>query len=404
MGHVKNFMIEQEAQYAKGYISPKAKKIYICANHFNNPYLVKYINELSYEGVCTYCGKSTYVLDFSDFMDHVGERITNYLGPIDNEDLFLASSFRDKDDVDEEIPGLTVRGSYIVPTDAEYYEDEYEMMEDFDLITDNDELNKDIANSFNVDQWIRKNPTALLPQDEMMFSWKNFSEMVKKKQRYTFFRSDNYYKGVTDTPGLEVDIIAEVSDSVRLLGDIIKEGTLLYRGRPEDDKAPFTTFKSLTAPPATYSKANRMSPYGISMFYGSFERETSLSEIRNYLENKSKKIYIGIFKTTKPLRVINLCKIPEPNFWMKGEDDWKKVAFLHMFHEEISKPIVKENSELEYIPSQIFSEYLRYIQKTDDNQHYDGIVYESSLTKSKNIVLFYDNKTSEDILELVGGI
>eukprot|EP00825_Cyclidium_porcatum_P032698 TRINITY_DN34908_c0_g1_i3.p3 TRINITY_DN34908_c0_g1~~TRINITY_DN34908_c0_g1_i3.p3 ORF type:complete len:191 (-),score=17.13 TRINITY_DN34908_c0_g1_i3:596-1168(-) len=181
MGRAKELMIEQEAQYARGYISPKAKEKYICANHFNDPYLVKYINDLGNEGICTYCGEKTFVFDFADFMDHVGERITNYLGPIENEDMYLASSFLDKDEMDEEIPGFKVRGPYIAPADAEYYEDVYEMMEDFDLMTDNNELNEDIANCFNVDQWIRKDPTALLRHDEMMYSWNNFSDMVKKK-------------------------------------------------------------------------------------------------------------------------------------------------------------------------------------------------------------------------------
>lgn len=53
-----------------------------------------------------------------------------------------------------------------------------------------------------------------------------------------------------------------------------------------------------------------------------------------------------------------------------------------------------------YFPMQVFSEYLRYIQKTDSGKKYDGIIYKSSLTTKKNIVLFYDNKTSEDVLIL----
>lgn len=83
-----------------------------------------------------------------------------------------------------------------------------------------------------------------------------------------------------------------------------------------------------------------------------------------------------------------------------GENgDWQKYAFLVDFHSEISKPVNPADEELDYIPTQVFSEYLRYIQKVD-GRNYDGIVYKSSLTGKQNIVLFYDNKTSADVLHL----
>ena len=84
-----------------------------------------------------------------------------------------------------------------------------------------------------------------------------------------------------------------------------------------------------------------------------------------------------------------------------GENgDWQKYSFLRSFHDEISKPVDPNDEAIDYIPTQVFSEYLRYIQKTDSGKKYDGIIYKSSLTTKKNIVLFYDNKTSEDVLIL----
>ena len=50
----------------------------------------------------------------------------------------------------------------------------------------------------------------------------------------------------------------------------------------------------------------------------------------------------------------------------------------------------------EYVPTQIFTEYIRFM----NNCHIDGIVYRSSLTGRKNIVLFYDNETSDQVLQL----
>lgn len=397
MGQCKELMIERENAYNKGYITPQRSCKTVCKKHFENSYLARYIQDNGHLGTCSYCGNHVKVMDLADFMDYVGNRLVSYLGPMDNEGLYLASSFMDDD---EKIPGFVKRGPYIAPADAEYYEDVWELMGDYELETSNKELYEDIANCFNVDNWIRRDPTALLMKDELLFSWQHFSHLVKNKLRYTFFRHDEYYQDINGNPYKDIDIIAEVANMVRLLERIIPTGTKIHRGRPEDDKAPFTNFSDLTSPPVCAAKCNRMSPYGISMFYGSFDSNTPTNEIYNYLSDKSKHIYIGAFKTKRDLKVIDLCNIPSPNFWMDDKDDWQKYAFLHSFHEEISKPIGSNDEELEYIPSQVFSEYLRFIQKSKDGSLYDGIIYRSSLTGQKNVVLFYDNKASENILEL----
>lgn len=400
MGYWKDYQIEQDENWAKGYLAPERNSKFVCASHFKNVYLQRYIKVNGHKGVCSYCKRGTTVVDMADYIIFIGDRITSFLGPIDNENMYLANSFLDKEDREEEIPGWKVRGLYIAPVDAEYYEDIEEVMDDFDLNTDNNELNDDIASFFYVNQWIRKDPTSALLKDDLLQSWRNFSILVKTKMRYTFFRGDDYYTGSGFVSGYETDIIAEISDMVRLLEDSIDVGTNIYRGRPEDNQAPFTTFDSLTAPPIISAKENRMSPYGISMFYGSFDNLTPLLEIKNYLKDKSKKIYLGTFEVSKKLKVINLCNIPAPDFWMEDKDDWQRYTFLYNFHKEMAKPIGENDPKLEYIPSQVFCEYLRFIQKAKDGNSYDGIVYSSSLTNKKNVVLFYDNNTSKDILTL----
>lgn len=110
-------------------------------------YLARYVRENGYAGICSYCGVHTMVIDLTDFIDYVGNRLVDYLGPMDNEGLFLDSSFMD----DDGIPGFIKRGPYITPADAEYYENIYQYMEDYKLITYNNKLNEDIANCF---MWI----------------------------------------------------------------------------------------------------------------------------------------------------------------------------------------------------------------------------------------------------------
>lgn len=85
---------------------------------------------------------------------------------------------------------------------------------------------------------------------------------------------------------------------------------------------------------------------------------------------------------------------------MDEKDDWQRYAFLRSFHNEISQPTDPDKGRLDYIPSQVFCEYLRFIQKASDGNNYDGIIYKSALTKEQNIALFYDNKSSAVILDL----
>ncbi|MCD7714060.1 MAG: RES domain-containing protein [Prevotella sp.] len=397
MGRIKEMMMEKEEEWNRGYTTP-TKKRWVCGCHFCDPYLSEYIIDKGKRGRCSYCHKVTTVLRLSDFIDYVGGRIVDYLGPIDNEALYLSGSFYDSED--EVIPGFVIRDSYIAPEGAEYYEDVSDVMEDFGLVTDDESLNNDIEDCFHVDRWIRKDPTALLMSEELLCYWRDFATLVKKRSRYTFFRNDNHYGAEKDNGNIEHDIIAEVSSMVQALEEIIPAGTKLYRGRAGDDDKPITKFEDLTAAPFTKAKNNRMSPRGIAMFYGSFDRITSQNEVQHYLPDKTRPIYIGEFETTQDLRVINLCNIPEPDFWMPETGDWQKYTFLYLFHEEISKPVEEIGEQLEYIPSQVFSEYLRLIQKSKDGYQYDGIIYRSSLAKGRNVVLFYDDVSSKQVLKL----
>ena len=143
MGYWKDYQIEQEKQMAEGYILPEKGGKFLCADHYQNKYLKKYISDNGAAGVCSYCGKHTKVLDLSDFVEYVGGKLADWLEDIDNAGLFLEKSFYDNDL--EEIPGYQRASGYIAPDDASYYETNNEVMDDFDLESDNSTLNKDLS-------------------------------------------------------------------------------------------------------------------------------------------------------------------------------------------------------------------------------------------------------------------
>ena len=396
MGYWKDYLIEQEEQMAKGYVIPEKGKKFLCADHYRNKYLKKRIADNGVVGVCSYCGKRTMVFDLSDFVEYVGGRLANWLEDIDNAGLFLEKSFYDDDS--EEIPGYQRARGFIAPDDAAYYETNDEVMDDFDLNSDNSTLDEDLSSCLYMERKIRRNPTLMMLSDELSYRWEQFCRLVKGERRYTFFKSPMFeLADEQDSDNGLSDILSELGSVIKAAESIIQVGTPLFRCRPADYGEPVMEFKHITAPPVSAAKTNRLSPVGISMFYDSFDKDTSFKEIQHYETHSRDCYYLGSFHTKRELSVVDLTSL-ECDFWM--ESLWQETLFLKRFHKEITKAIKPEDEEVEYIPSQIFTEYLRYLCKNKNGNAYDGIIYRSSLTNERNVALFYDNTTSEKILDL----
>lgn len=394
MGGVKNEWIEAES---RGYRLPDEK--YICASHFDDIYLKEYIKEFSSLGICDYCGKSKLVVDLRDFIEYVAGKITEHFTHFDNGGLPLANGFFDDDD--ESIPGLQRVGCFVAPSSAETFESTKELLFVIDLISDNDDLNNDIEDCFMWDEWIQASPFVLTKRQELSFMWETFSRMIKHEQRFTFFKREEFAKDSISKDNGLMDILSELGEKItkHKLYKTLNKDEILYRCRFIGEGEVVDTFEKITSPPDNIAKQSRMSPAGISMFYGAFDKDTAILESSPLGDGLGTHI-VGKFAIKKELRVLDLTSLPIQSFWITN--DWEEIAFLHSFNREITKPIDRKGSiHIEYIPSQVFTEYLRCIYKTSDGFNINGIIYGSSLSlKEKNIVLFYNQKSSKEILEL----
>ena len=395
MGRYKEHSIEMDDQIARGFVLPGRGDKQLCSTHYRDPFLRNLIKENGVFGTCSYCGQRTMVLDLCDFVEYVGNKLADGFEDVDNAGLFLEHSFYDSED--EQIPGYKRVGGYIAPEDADYYESNEDVMSDYGLLSDNDNLNDDLSNCLHMEHKIRRNPTCMMLSDEMSLMWKDFCHLVKGERRFTFFHSPMFENANPENSdnGL-LDILTEIGSVIHAAETKIKAGTKLYRCRPAGKSEKVAEFKDITSPPVFVAKSNRLSPVGISMFYGSFDSETPYAETKNY-ETTPKDYYIGRFHTTQDLIVVDLTSL-QASFWMPSQ--WQETLFLIRFHKEISKPLGKKDTEVEYVPSQIFIEYLRYLCRSSHGVPFDGIIYRSSLTSQLNIALFYDNEASGKILEL----
>ena len=396
MSRIKDYLMDiEEGRIVPGEIQDKS----VCADHFHSTYLQNYINENGTSGKCNYCGKHGTVLSMPDFIGLVRRKIESEFDDVDEAGLPTERSYFDDDE--EKIPGLKRFFSYTAPSDTKCYEDTSEVLEDIDLLPEPEALYNDLLEALPNHAWISSDPFIISRDKELSLQWNNFAEMVKHRQRFTFWTRDEFSGVHSEYDNCLMDILHELGSLIHEadLCKTLDASELLFRARPIEKDTPLT-FKEITSSPDSKASQNRMSPAGISMFYGSFDEETARLETSSNHDGKGR-FLIGRFHAKNPLLILDLTKIPKPLFWEQGQDYREQLIFLNTFSKEISKPIdKKDNNYIEYVPTQVFTEYLRFVFKYYGKESLDGFKYRSSINKRPCVVLFCNQKESEKIIEL----
>ncbi len=168
----------------------------------------------------------------------------------------------------------------------------------------------------------------------------------------------------------------------------ISPNETLYRARIhyEENGSPFPVDK-MGAPPNDKVGEGRANPMGIPYLYLSKSKHTTLYETRALLHDE---ISIGEFKVKKGSKV-SLVDFTEKSGAFMGAgflmNHAKRILLKKLISKDLSKPIRRYDSIIEYVPTQFICEYLRYIIQAD------GIIFESSLhPDGQNIVLFSQDK------------
>jgi hypothetical protein len=144
----------------------------------------------------------------------------------------------------------------------------------------------------------------------------------------------------------------------------------------------------LGPPPREFASNSRMSPAGITMFYGSDDIATAVAEIGAH--SSQRHAILGQFETTRDLTLLNLTDLPRvPSLYTDAGRTPKRydLIFLHSFAADLGKPIALDGREhIEYVPTQVVTEYLRYVS----TNAVDGILYRSAQNNGVCCVLFCD--------------
>jgi hypothetical protein len=350
----------------------------ICGRHIKERFIKKHIEAIGYPGICSYCKRKVEkkVMDLDDLAEFIQGGIS-----------FLY------EDAVEQVGYESAEGGYLMPTYSNN-----EIFWDIGLEMD-EKVFDDVIGSIEDIAWVNRDPYGGSPSENMMYDWNYFKRAVTRFQRYTIFlatKKDNFDYTVRVAEIL--DQIGKFIVSYNLI-KIVTRGTTLFRCQQHQTTEYITTAERLTSPPENVARfSNRMSPAGVSMFYGAYDSKIARQETLNTKDHDKRSYTIGGFTTNRRLRLVDLTKLTNiPSiFDNDGRKDYHEIKFLHEFTEDISNPVPK-NSKLEhfeYIPTQVVTEYFRYILP-EKIKAIDGLAYRSAKDKKGIcVVLFFDHETS----------
>lgn len=360
------------------FLSPGNK--HVCADCFSDYAIIGFIRNEGDLGQCDYCNRITVVAHIEDVFNFILDGIESEWGHPENS-----------------VGWSSEEGGWM----GAKVLDSHELIDELELEFHQSSLRNDFVRAIMDQQWCKDDPYAGEEYEEVISQWEYFSQQVKYKSRYVFYRMENAnYLNEFVEPYEVLDYIGRAIQKLGLVKELATEP--IFRARLHKDNENYTQAEELGPPPierCIYS--NRMSPAGIPMFYGAFNAKTAFDETVSLKDDLQTRATIGQFKLVKPIKVVNLTQLPAvPSLFDEEQRTWRQsIFFLREFIDDLSKPIIKDGREhIDYVPTQIVTEYIRHIFKLENGTKICGIVYPSSRdTNGKACVLFADQANCENI-------
>ncbi|VVP37223.1 hypothetical protein PS893_04666 [Pseudomonas fluorescens] len=376
MGRVQR-MWEEEME--RGYSS--VEDTYVCERCIQDTGLKKFVRRNRNPGTCTYCNRSVKVSAMDDVIGHVVNSLCLEWG----------------DPANEGLPYETREGGW----QGNVY-NIYELLYDVGPYC-SEEILDTIVGAIHDTGWCKKDPYSLPVHKMLVYGWQSFSRFITHTARFVFFKAINTSYDCDQHDEMNpVDILETLGRVVRDLGlvNTVFAGEKIYRVRIVNQEDVKTQAMDLGPPPAKLANMpNRMSPVGIPMFYGAFDLDTSIREIYEPGSAKGKKVASGEFTALRNLRVVDLSKsLSIPSLFDPELQTLRNYyRFMNNFINDFTKPIERsDRAHAEYVPTQVVTEYFRHVYRTEDGGQIDGIIYPSSKTGKKAIVIFADSAACID--------
>ena len=381
MGRAKEDWMELD-EMNLGHIPDK----FICNQHLNDYAINEHIDNISVSGKCSYCNKEKDVIPLRALMFFIMEGISFLY---ENAANWMSYNTREGG----------YQGTIYTPDEL--------IQEQLGLDSSPFEVIDDIVSSISEIAWSTQTEYRDTERDELFYRWIYFKSIIKHKSRFMFF----HYTGDVLDSYFGADILKMLEYSAEIIKyenllTLIPVGTILYRCRQHKQTDSYTEISQMVSPPDKFAIfSNRFSPSGISMLYAAFDKNTSFVE--TVVEDHIDKNYVSTaeFTTKAKVRVIDFSLLPAIPSLLDQENQLLIYSrlFLKDLVKDMTLPIKKDGKEhIDYIPTQLVTEYFRYVFGQNEDTKIDGIIYPSSKVGGENsIVLFWDNKTASENLKLI---
>jgi len=168
-----------------------------------------------------------------------------------------------------------------------------------------------------------------------------------------------------------------------------EKGQKFYRGRISENSSGFTT-SEMSAPPSKIAKAGRVNAEGISHLYMANDINTTIHETRAGAYDI---ITVGTFELQRNITIIDFQKLDKIYPFTEDLDLLGyviNIEYLRKMNQEMSKALRRDDSPLDYVPTQFIADYIKSFNNSDNCPLYRGIEYQSTMNRDGfNLVAFY---------------
>jgi hypothetical protein len=358
-------------------MSSHASAEYVCAKCFDDEGLKQFIESRAKSEECDFCG-ATANEPIAAPLDEVIEHIAHCIGAY-------------FDDPANTLPYESAEGGY---QGATYSTDEVFEALDLDFPSDKgDRLRNAVSRGLGNVLWSDTEPFALSPAERLQFSWDHFCRVIKHQFRYFFAE----HRRADDELYSPAEILQIIFRYARDEGAFVtlRRGSHIFRARHQPNGRKYATAATLGPPPVENAvQTNRMGPPGIVMTYAADDPKTALAETAN----EPGSFAVGEFVTERDALILDLTRLPPvPSPFAELPDSLEydprpRLLFLHGISREISRPIARDDRvHIEYVPSQVVTEYVRTAVKVD-GRLVDGIRYQSWRRKAQTALVLFANQ------------
>lgn len=344
--------------------------MYCCEVCFSDKRIVDYIKQNGSKNNCDFCG----------------ERNVACINPLELQDLFvnlidLYTPFKEINYIERNLSGSLAE---LIQYEWNIFNNNLTKNDQNNLLDKirNDKGNENFYSSSEL--WIDFKYDFLI--NSGVGYWSILSEKLKYHTRFIINQSTNDEQQFFDL----------LNKSIELSKTILSEGCKIYRARIGSRKEKnnkinqkYVPYKEMGIPPRNKASAGRANPSGIPFLYLASDKKTALSEVRPW---KKAKVSIASFLTNQQLKIIDLTDIDDIKSPFEFQDNLKreieKRYFIKNLSYKLAKPINPNKSDIEYIPTQFITEYIKM-------KNYDGIKFKSAMGPGNNIVLFNENVVTQ---------